>query len=89
MAMRQRAVGLAGQVAAGLRAEATDPRRLAEELIRERLGECGRFLGDGTAKCPWVVIGPRPSVDFYAFYVRGRELVNVVSGRPDRVVCVL
>jgi hypothetical protein len=89
MAVTQRVRGLAGQVAAGLRAEATDPRRLAEELIRETLGECGRFLGEGTAECPWAVIGPAPARHFCAFYVRGRELVNVVSGRPDRVVCVL
>jgi hypothetical protein len=89
MAVTQQARGLVGQVAAGLRAEATDPRRLAEELIRETLGECGRFLGEGTAECPWAVIGPAPAVQFYALYVRGRELVQRVRNEPDKVVCVL
>ena len=75
------------QVAQGLRALLHDPRRLAQELIREELGVTGVFLGDGTAECRWIVFGPTGK--FYGFYVRGRELLQTVHGEPDRVVCVL
>ena len=84
---RRESRSLVGRVADSLRAEADDPRRLAQALIREQLGDTGPFLGDGTPECPWVVFDAQGS--FYGFYVRDRELVNIVSGRPDRVVCVL
>ena len=86
---RRRRTGLMHQAAIGLRAAAADPRRKAEQLIRDTLGECGPFLGEGTPECLWAVIGPPPALESCAFYVRGRELVNMVVGRPDRVVCVL
>lgn len=79
--------GLAGLLAQGLRGSLDDPRRLAQELIREQLGVTGIFLGEGTAAYPWVVFGR--TKNFYGFYVRGRELLQVVWNEPDRVVCVL
>jgi len=72
------------QVANGLQATLREPRRVAQELIRKELGADSSFLGDGTKECPWIVFGERDG--FYAFYVRDRELVQVVSGRPDEVV---
>ena len=86
--MAERAA-LSAEVAAALRATLNDPRRLAEALIREKLPCSSRFLGEGTRECPWVTISDPPSSDLYAFYVRGRELVQMVHGLPDRVVCVL
>ena len=44
-------------------------------------------MGDGPPVRPWVVFGR--SGGFYALYVRERELVQVVNGRPDEVVRVL
>ena len=80
-------LSLAGRVAQGLRASLDDPRRLARDLIREKLGDAGPFMGDGTAETPWLVWDRED--DFYLLYVRGRELVQMVHGRPDGVVCVL
>ena len=73
-----------GTVAERLRASLDDPRRIAEELIREQLGATGPFLGDGTAGCPWIVFDREQQ--FYGFYLRGRELMQVVSGQPDKLV---
>jgi len=87
MASPQSGRCLAKQVAERLRATLNDPRRLAEELIREKLGATGVFLGDGTAECPWIVFGRTGGL--YGFYVRGRELLQIVRCEPDRVVCVL
>ena len=81
------ALNLAGRVAQGLRASLEDPRRVAEDVIREKLGDAGPFLGDGTPECPWIVFDRGGG--FYAFYVRGRELVNARGNGPDDVVCVL
>ncbi len=78
---------LVHQVAQGLRELLNDPRRLAQELIREQLGVTGSFLGNGTAERPWIVFGRTGG--FYGFYVRGRELLQVVRCEPDRVVYVL
>ncbi len=78
---------LPGQVAARLREVLGDPRYLAQALIREQLGEEVRFLGKGVRGCPWLVFAG--TADFYAFYLRDRELVQIVSGRPDEVVCAL
>jgi hypothetical protein len=81
------ALDLAGRVAQGLRASLQDPRRVAQEVIREKLGDAGPFLGDGTPERPWIVFDR--GGDFYAFYVRGRELVNARANGPDTVVCCL
>jgi len=80
--------GLAAELARRLRASLDDPRHLAEELIREKLSYAGPFLGDGTLECPWIVFDGEGG-GFYALYLRGRQLVQTVSGRPDAVVCVL
>jgi hypothetical protein len=79
--------GLAGRVAEGLREGLRDPRYLAERFIREHTASPGRFLGDGTPECPWVVLDDEGG--WYAFYVRGQELVNVRTNGPDTVVCDL
>ncbi len=86
MAERHRPGGLpaAGRVAERLRASLNDPRRIAEELIREQLGATGVFLGDSTPECPWIVFDRRQQ--FYGFYLRGRELMQVVRNQPDKVV---
>ena len=89
MAERGRRDGsaLLDQVLAALQAALHDPRRLAEALIREQLGCSGRFLGDGTRECPWIVFDR--AEDFYALCLRDRALVQKVNGRPDEVVCAL
>ena len=89
MAERRRRDGLSlmDQVAERLRARLEDPRYLAHELIREQLGDPSPFLGDGRPECPWIVFDRAENL--YAFYLRGRELVQKVSGRPDTVVCAL
>jgi hypothetical protein len=89
MAERHRPDGLppVGPVAEALRASLDDPRRIAEELIREHLGATGPFLGDGTPGCPWIVFDREQQ--FYGFYVRGRELMQVVCNEADRMVCGL
>ena len=89
MAERGRRDGrtLLDQVLAALQAALHDPRRRAEALIREQLGDPGPFLGDGRPECPWLVFDRAENL--YAFYLRGRELVQKVSGRPDTVVCAL
>ena len=77
---------LVDRVATGLCKALNDPRRLAQELINERLPGTP-FLGDGTRECPWIVFGP--DGDFYALYVQGRELVQMVKGRHDEVIVTL
>ncbi len=42
------------------------------------------FMGEGTKECPWIVFGRDGG--WHALYVRDRELVQMVSGRPDEVV---
>jgi hypothetical protein len=83
----QHGAALLKEVAAALRASLNDPRRLAEALLRARFGCSGRFLGEGTRERPWLVFDR--AGDFYALYLRGRELVQMVHGRPDEVVCAL
>ena len=86
MSERHRPDGLppVGRVAERLRASLADPRRIAEKVIREQLGATGVFLGDGTAECPWIVFDREQQ--FYGFYLRGRELMQVVRNQPDKVV---
>ena len=84
---RRRPRALSNQVLAALYATVNDPRRLAEALLRAQLGCAGRFLGEGRPGCPWVVFDR--AGDFYALYLRDRELVQLVRGRPDEVVCAL
>ncbi len=81
------AYSLAGRLAQSLRSSLHEPRYLAEKFIREHLDCSGPFLGDGTAECPWIVLDS--GLGWYAFYLRGRELVNAVRGGQDHVVCVL
>ena len=79
--------GLAEHVAQVVHEGLADPRHLAEEFLREHLPCRGALLGEGTADCPWLAFGGER--DFYAFYMRGRELVNIVRGGHEREVCVV
>ena len=87
MSNEQASRSLADQVAEKLRASQRDPRRVARELILEKIGDTGPFLGEGTEECPWVILDGE--AQFYALYVRDRELLQKVHGRLDEVVYVL
>jgi len=84
---RRDGLSLLDQIAERLRARLEDPRYLAHKLVREHLGDPGPFLGNGTPECPWLVFDR--AGDFYALYLRGRDLVQKVHGRPDEVVSAL
>ena len=87
MSNEQASRSLACQVAEELRTSQRDPRRVARELILEKIGDTGPFLGEGTFECPWIVFDA--AAQFYALYVRDRELIQKVHGRLDEVVCIL